>query len=71
MQHYHHHLEELGLADRNCDATDESIDLLIGSDYYWTVVTGEIIGSDHGLAAVSSKLGWLVPGPLGDLNLLI
>ena len=62
------HLEGLELADGNCDVTDDTIDLLIGSDYYWTVVMGEVLESEPGLVAVSSKLGWLVSGPLCDLT---
>ena len=59
MQRYHH-LEELELADRNCEVTDKSIDPLIGSDYYSTVVTEEMGGSDHELVAVSSKCIWMI-----------
>ena len=40
------------------------IDVLIGSDYYWEVVTGNIVREIGGLAAVSSKFGWLVSGPV-------
>jgi len=39
------------------------LDVLIGSDYYWTVVTGETIVGDNGPIAVSSILGWLLSGP--------
>ena len=65
VQHYPH-LEWLELADESCTTDNESINLLIGSDYYWSVVTGETIVGDHGPVAVSSKLGWLVSGPLCD-----
>ena len=40
-----------------------TIDLLIGSDHYWDVITGNIIRGDSGLVAVSSKFGWLVSVP--------
>ena len=41
------------------------IDLLIGMDYYWSVVEDENIRCDtEGLVAVNSKLGWLLSGPL-------
>jgi len=64
----YHHLEGLELADNNCESSDCSIDLLIGSDYYWTVVTGETISNARGPVAISSKLGWLVSGPLCGLT---
>ena len=44
---------------------DSEIDLLIGSDYYWSVVEDENRRySTAGLAAVNSKVGWLLSGPL-------
>ncbi|XP_028407174.1 uncharacterized protein LOC114529561 [Dendronephthya gigantea] len=59
------HLAGLELAD-DWEDPRGSIDILIGSDYYWSVVTGEVVqGSDGcGPAAVTSKLGWLLSGPV-------
>ncbi len=55
----------LDLADYNDETNDqEDIDVLIGSDYYWDVVTGNVVRESRGLAAVSSKFGWLVSGPV-------
>ena len=60
------HLEGLDFAD-NFDNTDrESIDVLIGSDYYWDFVTGDSIKGDQGPTAVYSKFGWLLSGPTYD-----
>ena len=43
---------------------DGEIDLLIGADYYWTVVEGGIKKcGDGGLTAINSKLGWVLNGP--------
>jgi len=42
----------------------EVIDLLIGSDHYWDIVGEELIRTNRGPNAVSSKLGWLLSGPL-------
>ena len=58
------HLQGLELAD-NFDNT-ESIDVLIGSDYYWDFVSGDSIKGDQGPTAVYSKFGWLLSGPLHD-----
>ena len=62
------HLQGLDLADvNNCESdstTSKAIDILIGSDYYWEVVTGSAIRGGSGLVAVSSKFGWLLPRPV-------
>lgn len=57
------HLDGLELADEPC-SSGCSIDLLIGSDYYWNFVTGETKRGDEGPVAVNSKLGWLLSGPI-------
>ena len=59
------HLEGLQLADE-LDDNCGSIDVLIGSDYYWEIVGGETVRGDHGPTAISSKFGWLLSGPLRD-----
>ena len=38
----------------------DNIDVLIGSDYYWNIITGEVARGDDKLVVVSSKFGWLV-----------
>ena len=62
-------LQELDLADRppldeTSNSSDSLVDVLIGSDYYWNVVDGEIIQGADVLVAVSSKFGWLLSGPV-------
>ena len=55
---------DLDLADcisGNMDSQD-NIDVLIGSDYYWDIITGEVARGEDKLGAVSSKFGWLVSG---------
>ena len=43
------------------------IDILIGSEYYWTIVNGEIRRStENSLVAISSKLGWIFSGPIDE-----
>ena len=56
-------LSELDLADYSRESSHNTIDVLVGSDFYWALVTGEIIKMDNGLVAISSKLGWLLSGP--------
>ena len=54
----------LELADDPCrfESEDESIDLLIGLNYYYDFVIGDVIRGEHGPVAVRSKLGWLISG---------
>ena len=57
------HLRGLELADfDSCDASNDNIDILVGADYYWDIVSGEIIQWEKGPTAVTSKLGWLLSG---------
>ena len=54
--------KKLDLSDVSCG--DGKIDLLIGADYYWTVVEGGIKKcGDDALTATNSKLGWVLNGP--------
>ena len=39
-------------------------DVLIGSDLYWSLLTGEMIKSSHGPVALDSQLGWILSGPI-------
>ena len=39
-----------------------SIDLLLGSDYFWDIVSGDRIALPSGLLLVSSKLGYILTG---------
>ena len=58
------HLQGLQLADDNLHSndTDSDIDILIGSDYYYHIITGEIQRGDVGPCAVNSEFGWLICG---------
>jgi len=53
----------LQLADNYRGASGE-IDVLIGSNYYWNVVSGDVVKGDHGPVAVNSRLGWLLSGTI-------
>ena len=46
------------------EGEDKSIDLLIGSDYYWRLVSNKTRQLDGGLMAVKTKLGWTLNGPV-------
>ena len=62
------HLDGLELADSDFHDPHHQIDVLIGPKYYWNIVTGDTIVGNHGPVAISSKLGWLVSGPLDSYN---
>jgi len=52
-------LMELELANYPRSEGNDSIDVLIGSDYYWDIVSGDVNRGD-GPTAVNSKLGLLL-----------
>ena len=58
------HLQELQLSEFSQDKRVDHIDILIGSDHYWDVVTGDISRENNGPVAIDSKFGWLLSGPL-------
>ena len=57
------HLLGLELADFASTESSLSVDLLIGSDYYWGLVTGNVCRGTHGPTAIHTKLGWVLSGP--------
>ena len=57
------HLLGLELADSLSPESSMPVDLLIGSDYYWQLVTGNIQRGANGPIAVHTKLGWVLSGP--------
>ena len=46
------------------EMNDGIIDILIGADYYWKLVTEDIIRLDDRLVAIRSKLGYILSGPI-------
>lgn len=59
----HSHLLGLQLAD-NPEKPRDCIDVLIGSDFYWDIVTGDLKIGKEGPIAISSCLGWLLSRPI-------
>lgn len=59
----HGQLMSLDLAD-SADANSRlPVDVLIGCDHYWELVTGSICRSEKGPTAIHTKLGWVLSGP--------
>ena len=57
------HLLGLELADVQSTGLSMSVDMLVGSDYYWELVTGSICRGVSGPVAIHTKLGWVLSGP--------
>ena len=58
-------LASLPLADwPENKAQDSEVDILIGSDFYWHFMTGRCIRGEYGPAALETKLGWVLSGPV-------
>ena len=62
------HLTDLELADHRNEQSSGPIDVLIGSNYYWSIVTGELVKGDSGPVAMNSVFGWLLSGPVSSFN---
>lgn len=61
------HLAGLELADAGDIGSSLEVDLLIGSDHYWQVVTGQVMRRDGGPTALETRLGWVLSGPATEL----
>ena len=57
-------LSGLKLADFCTEGETLGVDILVGSDYYWKLVTGHTIKGAQGPTAVHTKLGWVLSGPV-------
>jgi len=44
------------------------VDILIGSDQYWQLVTGEVRRGEGGPTALHTRLGWVLSGPKENSN---
>ena len=62
-------LKNLRLADANPDHRDLNVDILIGADYYWSFFNNAIVKGNPGEpVAMSTKLGYILSGPVTDTN---
>ena len=57
-------LTGLELADDPGDDQSLRIDILIGSDHYWDLITGRLQRGADGPIAIETKLGWVLSGPV-------
>ena len=60
----HKHIIGLQLADPTCSTSVSlPVDVLIGADVYWKIVTNKLRRGPHGPTAIFTKLGWVLSGP--------
>ncbi len=57
------HLAGIELADISDGHESMKVDILIGSDHYWELVTGETRRGNAGPVAIRTTLGWVLSGP--------
>ena len=67
VEHYDY-LADLDIADYSCGTEQLEVDMLIGSDHYWKLVTGKLISRSDGPTAVHTRLGWVLSGPVEGLQ---
>ena len=59
------HLQGLPLADYSRGDEGLEIDVMLGADYYWTVVQNHVVrGELHGPVAIRTRLGYVLSGPV-------
>ena len=58
--HRHAHLRGLELADYGTGEDDVEVDILVGSDQYWSLVSGRVVWEEHG------PTGWVLSGPIPE-----
>ena len=58
------HLSDLQLADYLTETAPADVGILIGSDQYWQLVTGEVRRQGSGPMAIHTRMGWVLSGPV-------
>ena len=58
------HLNGIHLADYSTGPEPAEVDILIGSDQYWPIVTEEVRRGESGPTALRTKLGRVLSGPV-------
>ena len=62
------HLSNLELADDGCVKGNLEINILIGADHYWKLVTGKVAQGTAGPTAIHTVLGWVLSGPVPNIS---
>ena len=67
----HDHLIGLKFAHSAEASNVLEIDVLIGSDSHWNLVTGQVLRGDSGPTAIHMKVLWIVSGPVMHLDVSV
>ena len=62
------HLSGLDLADSSHLGDTVEVDILIGSDYYWSFATSRVLRGRIDPTAIHTRLGWVLSGPLQGME---
>ena len=65
------HLQGLDLAKSSCGTGCLGLDLLVGSGYYWRLLTGAVKWRSAGPIAMETRVGWMLSGPMEDPSLFV
>ena len=63
-------MKRLDLAFHFTNNTSVEADILLGSDQYWSITTGEIVKIRNGPTALDTQLGWVLLGPVAIESVL-
>ncbi len=64
----HEHLALLNFTDIDDGTSKLPVNILIGSDHYWKIVTGKVVQGESGPTAIETHLGWVLSGPICGLD---
>ena len=68
-QQYYPPLQGLPLADYSRGDEELEVDIMVGADYYWSVVQNNIVrGEFHDPVAIRTRLGYVLSGPVNVAN---
>ena len=59
------------MAESSCGTGCLGLDLLVGSNYYWTLVTEAVKRGSAGPIAMETRVGWVLSGPMDDPSLFM
>ena len=58
------HLNGLEFADEPGDGQELHVDILVGLDHYWDLITGRLRQGSNGSVAIDTKLEWVLSVPI-------
>ena len=62
-----HYIRNILLADSNPNNESLSIDILIGADYYWSIINNQVMKTkEEPTIALDAKVGWILSGPVNN-----